>query len=91
MRLRAEEWASGATVWLLDVVAPDRQQATLVLAIFRKLSGGRAVKIAPLVARLIDPEVAAKLRGASGVKGSGQQCGSGNVSRAAGAPIVHAL
>jgi hemolysin-activating ACP:hemolysin acyltransferase len=64
VRLGADDWNSGETVWLLDVVAADRQQATSVLANFRKLAGGRAVKIAPLVARLIDPAVAAKLRGA---------------------------
>lgn len=66
MRLGPDDWVSGETVWLLDVVAHDRQQATSVLANFRQLAGGRAVKIAPLVARLIDPEVAAKLRGAAG-------------------------
>jgi cytolysin-activating lysine-acyltransferase len=64
VRLGPDDWASGGTVWLLDVVARDRQQATLVLANFRQLAGGRAVKIAPLVTRLIDPAVVAKLRGA---------------------------
>ena len=33
-----------------------------MLANFRKLAGERPVKIAPLVARLIDPEVAERLR-----------------------------
>jgi hemolysin-activating ACP:hemolysin acyltransferase len=65
VRLGPDDWTSGETVWLLDVVAHDRQQATSVLANFRQLAGGRAVKIAPLVARLIDPAVAAKLRGAA--------------------------
>jgi hemolysin-activating ACP:hemolysin acyltransferase len=65
VRLGADDWTSGETVWLLDVVAADRRQATSVLANFRQLAGGRAIKIAPLVARLIDPEVAAKLRGAA--------------------------
>jgi len=46
-RLRSRE--------LLNVVAHDRQQATSALANFRKKVGGRPVKIAPLVARLIDP------------------------------------
>lgn len=43
-------WASGETVWLLDLVAADRRQATLVLAKFRQLAGDRPVKIAPVVA-----------------------------------------
>jgi cytolysin-activating lysine-acyltransferase len=65
VRLGPDDWTSGETVWLLDVVAADRQQATSVLANFRQLAKGRAVKIAPLVTRLIDPEVVAKLRGAA--------------------------
>lgn len=65
VRLGPDDWASGETVWLLDVVAADRAQATTVLANFRQVAGERPVKIAPLVTRLIDPEVAAKLRGAA--------------------------
>lgn len=65
VRLGAEDWTSGETVWLLDVVAADRQQATLVVANFRQVTGGRPVKVAPLVMRLIDPAVAAKLWGAA--------------------------
>ena len=64
VRLGPDDWTSGETVWLLDVVAGDRQQATSVLANFRQLAGARPAKIAPLVTRLIDPEVVAKLRGA---------------------------
>jgi cytolysin-activating lysine-acyltransferase len=65
VRLGPDDWTSGETVWLLDVVAADRQQATSVLANFRQLAGGRTVKIAPLVTRLIDPAMVAKLRGAA--------------------------
>ena len=64
IRLAPEDWTSGDTVWLLDLIAADSKQATSVLANFRKVAGERPVKIAPLVARLIDPEVATKLRGA---------------------------
>ena len=64
IRLAAEDWTSGETVWLLDLIAADRRQATSVLANFRQLAGDRPVKITPLVATLIDPEVAAMLRGA---------------------------
>ena len=70
VRLGPDDWTSGETVWLLDVIAQDRQQATSVLANLRQLAGGRAVKISPLVARLIDPEVVAKLRGAATEKGA---------------------
>ena len=56
VRLAGEDWASG-TVWLLDIIAGDRKAATAVLANFRQVSGERAVKIDPLVARLVDAEI----------------------------------
>ena len=65
VRLAPDDWVSGETVWLLDVVAADRAEATAMLANFRQLAGGRPVRIAPLVARLIDPAVLEKLRGAA--------------------------
>lgn len=63
VRLASEDWASGDRVWLLDVIARDRKAATAVLANFKQLSGERPVKIAPMVGRLIDPEVLEKLQG----------------------------
>ena len=62
VRLANEDWASGDTVWLLDVIAVDRKAATAVLANFRQLSGERAVRIHPLVGRMIDQDVLAKLK-----------------------------
>ena len=62
MRLCPDDWLSGDNVWLLDVVAADRKQATSVLANFRQLAGERPIKIAPTVARLIDPEVLERIR-----------------------------
>ena len=65
VRLANEDWASGDKVWLLDVIAGDRNAATAVLTNFRQLSGARAVKIHPLVARLVDAEILEKLRAAA--------------------------
>jgi hemolysin-activating ACP:hemolysin acyltransferase len=62
VRLASEDWASGDTVWLLDVIAGDRKAATAVLTNFRQLSGERAVKIHPLVARLVDAEILEKMK-----------------------------
>ena len=77
VRLASEDWASGETVWLLDVIAGDRKAATGVLANFRQLSGERAVKIHPLVARLIDPDVLDKLRSAANPGAWGAFAGRG--------------
>jgi cytolysin-activating lysine-acyltransferase len=65
VRLTNEDWASGDRVWLLDVIAGDRKAATAVLANFKQLSGERAVKIHPIVARLVDGELLQKLRAAA--------------------------
>ena len=69
VRLGPDDWASGDTVWLLDVVAGDRRQATAVLANFRQLAGARPVKIHPIVGRLIEPAVLAKLVAANPAPG----------------------
>jgi cytolysin-activating lysine-acyltransferase len=78
VRLANEDWASGDTVWLLDVIAGDRKAATAVLANFRQLSGERAVKIHPLVARMIDPEVLEKLK----ARPTGPETGQGAMAKA---------
>jgi len=62
VRLANEDWASGDRVWLLDVIAGDRQAATAVLANFRQLSGERDVRIHPIVARLVDKEILEKMK-----------------------------
>jgi len=62
VRLANEDWVSGDTLWLLDVIAGDRKQATAVLANFRQLSGERPVKVHPIVARSVDPAVLEKMR-----------------------------
>jgi cytolysin-activating lysine-acyltransferase len=62
LRLASEDWTSGDTVWLLDVIAGDRKAATSVLTNFRQLSGERSVKIHPIVGRMIDPDVLEKLK-----------------------------
>jgi cytolysin-activating lysine-acyltransferase len=69
VRLTNEDWVSGDTVWLLDVIANDRNQATRVLANFKQLSGDRPVKIHPIVARVVDPKAleAMRARPADGV------------------------
>jgi cytolysin-activating lysine-acyltransferase len=65
IRLNPEDWTSGDMPWLLDVIAADRTQATSVLANFRQVVGDKPIKIHPMVARLIDPAVLEKLKGAS--------------------------
>ncbi|MBO6900270.1 MAG: hypothetical protein JJ864_02905 [Rhizobiaceae bacterium] len=63
VRLRGDEWNSGEIVWLLDLIAPNRQLATSVLVSFGQLAREAPVRIHPLVGRNVDPEVLAKLRG----------------------------
>ncbi|MCP5100736.1 MAG: hypothetical protein GY943_34740, partial [Chloroflexi bacterium] len=52
-------------LWLLDVVAPNRQAATAVLANFKQVAAKNAdggnVALHPVVSAVVDPEVLAKL------------------------------
>jgi cytolysin-activating lysine-acyltransferase len=72
IRLNPEDWTSGDLPWLLDVIAADRAQATSVLANFRQVVGEKPIKIHPMVARLIDPAVLEKLKGAMAEPEAGQ-------------------
>jgi hemolysin-activating ACP:hemolysin acyltransferase len=67
VRLRGGEWASGETIWLLDVVAANRQLATAVLVNFGQLAKGAPVRIHPAIRRWVEPEVLARLA-KSGIK-----------------------
>ena len=61
-RLGPDDWTSGETLWLLDLIAPNRQLATAVLANFRQVAGDKPVAIHPIVARSVDREVLERMR-----------------------------
>lgn len=61
IRLKSEDWKSGDIVWLLDVIAPTRELATMVLTHFHQVSKQDSIKIHPMVAHLVDHEVLRKL------------------------------
>ena len=65
VRLGGDDWVSGEQVWLLDVIAADRQAATAVLTNFRQVAGDKQIKVHPIVGRLIDPKVLERLRAGS--------------------------
>ena len=56
VRLKAEDWTSGDTKWLLDVLAPNAEAAALVLANFKQVVGGGELRIHPVIAELVDEE-----------------------------------
>lgn len=62
VRLKPDDWTSGDRVWLLDVIAPTQKMAAAVMINFRKvLKSGADVRIHPVVARQMDPELLKKL------------------------------
>ena len=66
VRLKSADWNSGNIVWLLDVIAPSQKLATNVLLNFRKVLKDQSdVRIHPVVARQIDPELLKKLTAGS--------------------------
>ncbi len=62
IRLKSEDWASGDTTWLLDVIAPSQKVATAVLANFKQVVKDKPVRIHPLVSQLVDPAVLEKMK-----------------------------
>jgi hemolysin-activating ACP:hemolysin acyltransferase len=62
VRLKAEDWNSGETTWLLDVIAPSQKAATAVLASFKQVVKDKPVRVHPLVSQLVDPAVLEKMK-----------------------------
>lgn len=62
VRLKSEDWASGETTWLLDVIAPSQKVATAVLANFKQVVKDKPVRIHPIVSQLVDPAVLEKMK-----------------------------
>jgi cytolysin-activating lysine-acyltransferase len=62
IRLAADDWISGDQIWLIDLIASNRQLATAVLLNFRKAIGFKPMQIHPNVSRGIDKEVLDKLK-----------------------------
>lgn len=54
--------STGEKVWLLDLIAPNRQLATAVLTNFKQIAGDKPIAIHPIVARSVDPEVLEKMK-----------------------------
>ncbi len=61
IKLKADDWTSGTIHWLLDVIAPTQKLSTAVLANFRQVIKEGQVRIHPLVARMVDPELLKKM------------------------------
>jgi hemolysin-activating ACP:hemolysin acyltransferase len=75
VRLKADDWNGGETIWLLDVIAPSQKVATAVLANFRQVVKDKPVRIHPIVSQLVDPAVLEKMKvrpvGEADSKGAG--------------------
>ena len=65
IRLKPDDWTSGDKAWLLDVIAPSQKLASAVLANFRQVVKEGDMRIHPIVARMVDPELLKKM-GAAG-------------------------
>jgi cytolysin-activating lysine-acyltransferase len=62
IRLKSDDWNSGETTWLLDVIAPSQKVATAVLANFKQVVKDKPVRIHPIVTQLVDPAVLEKMK-----------------------------
>ena len=56
VRLKPEDWASGETVWILDVIAQTKELATAVLKNLRHVVKKDHIRMHPYVAGMVDAE-----------------------------------
>jgi cytolysin-activating lysine-acyltransferase len=69
VRLKPEDWTSGSNNWLLDVIAPDQRTTTSVIANFKQVVKEGALKLHPLITKLVDAETLKKM-GAERIDGT---------------------
>ena len=62
IRLKDDDWNSGEINWLFDVIAPSQKIATAVLANFKQVVKDQPIRVHPVVAQLVNPEVLEKMR-----------------------------
>jgi len=61
IKLKADDWTSGDINWLLDVIAPNQQLTTSVIANFKQVIKEGDMRMHPLISRLVDPEALKKM------------------------------
>jgi hemolysin-activating ACP:hemolysin acyltransferase len=66
VRLKPADWASGDRVWLLDVIAPTRQLASVVLANLRQVLPSDELSVHPVAAAQVESELLNAMRKAAG-------------------------
>lgn len=62
IRLKDADWNSGDINWLFDVIAPSQKIATAVLANFKQVVKDQPIRVHPVVAQLVNPDVLEKMR-----------------------------
>ena len=62
IRLKDADWNSGDINWLFDVIAPSQKIATAVLANFKQVIKDQPIRIHPVVAQLVNPDVLERMR-----------------------------
>lgn len=60
VRLAADDWTSGETVWLLDLIVPDKRAGTAVFMNFGTLIEGRSFRVHPVVWHMVDESITRK-------------------------------
>lgn len=70
IRLKPEDWTAGPNHWLLDVIAQDTRTTATVIATFRQLVKEGALKLHPIITRLVDAETLKTMRAVQMRRGS---------------------
>ena len=62
VRLKGEDWDSGEIAWLLDVIAPTKEQAAAVVRNFGQVVKEGKLFVHPGVSQFIDPSLLKSLK-----------------------------
>jgi cytolysin-activating lysine-acyltransferase len=63
VRLKPQDWTSGDKAWLLDMIAPSQKLASMVLANFRQVVKEGDLRVHPMVARMVEPDMLKRMAG----------------------------
>lgn len=67
--LKPDEWTSGETIWLLDVIAPTKQLAQAVLKNFATIAKDKSVSVHPIVAESVGKDMIEQMKVAQSGEG----------------------
>ncbi|MEM1035869.1 MAG: toxin-activating lysine-acyltransferase [Pseudomonadota bacterium] len=61
VQLQGDDWRSGDTLWLLDVIAPSEKLAAAVISNFSQVTKGGQINLHPIITKMVDKDLLEKM------------------------------